>query len=92
MDHLATVLKDVVVTGQFQQVFKELLGNSGVLGVMDTDSVHVIDVETGLVLRVVTTIQKQLTLLVVVNILYALLVYIVVVPDSVTDVMDVLPM
>tara|TARA_B100000085_G_scaffold192490_1_gene176382 strand:+ start:127 stop:405 length:279 start_codon:yes stop_codon:yes gene_type:complete len=92
MDHLATVLKDVVVTGQFQQVFKELLGNSGVLGVMDTDSVHVIDVETGLVLRVVTTIQKQLTLLVVVLTLYALLVYIVVVPDSVTDVMDVLPM
>ena len=83
---------DVAVIGQFQQVFKELLGNSGVLEVMDTDSVHVVDVETGLVLRVVTTIQKQLTLLVVVNILYALLVYIVVVPDSVTDVMDVLPM
>ena len=83
---------DAVVIGQFQQVFKELLGNSGVLEVMDTDSVHVVDVETGLVLRVVTTIQKQLTLLVVVNILYALLVYIVVVPDSVTDVMDVLPM
>tara|TARA_Y100000004_G_C8956256_1_gene431008 strand:+ start:133 stop:411 length:279 start_codon:yes stop_codon:yes gene_type:complete len=92
MDHLATVHQDVAVTGQFQQVFKELLGNSGVLEVMDTDSVHVIDVETGLVLRVVTTIQKQLTLVVVVNILYALLVYIVVVPDSVTDVMDVLPM
>jgi hypothetical protein len=92
MDHLATVLKDVAVTGKFQQVFKELLGNSGVLGVMDTDSVHVIDVETGLVLRVVTTIQKQLTLVVVVLTLYALLVYIVVVPDSVMDVMDVLPM
>ena len=92
MDHLVPLLKDVAVTGKFQQVFKELLGNSGVLGVMDTDSVHVVDVETGLVLRVVTTIQKQLTLVVVVLTLYALLVYIVVVLDSATDVMDVLPM
>tara|TARA_B100001939_G_scaffold111002_1_gene95906 strand:+ start:1459 stop:1725 length:267 start_codon:yes stop_codon:yes gene_type:complete len=83
---------DVVVTGKFQQVFKELLGNSGVLVVMDTDSVLVIDVETGLVLRVVTTILRQLLLLVVVNILYVLVVFIHVTPETVVDVVDVLLM
>ena len=83
---------DAVVIGQFQQVFKELLGNSGVLVVMDTDSVLVIDVETGLVLRVVTTILRQLLLLVVVLTLYVLVVFIHVTPETVVDVVDVLLM
>jgi hypothetical protein len=59
---------------------------------MDTDSVLVIDVETGLVLRVVTTILRQLLLLVVVLTLYVLVVFIHVTPETVVDVVDVLLM
>ena len=73
-------------------MFKELLGNSGVLAVTDMDSVRVVDVETGLVLRVVTTILRQSPPREVVHIVYVLLVSIHVIPETVLDVVDVLLM
>ena len=58
----------------------------------DTVHVHVTDVKTGTVLVVDTTIQKLFRLLVVVHILYVLLVFTVVVLESVQGVADVTPM
>ena len=55
----------------------------------DTVHVHVTDVKTGTVLVVDTTIQKLFRLLVVVHILYVLLVFTVVVLESVQGVADV---
>ena len=54
--------------------------------------VHVTDVKTGTVLVVDTTIQKLFRLLVVVRTLYVLVVFTVVVLESVQDVADVTPM
>ena len=51
--------------------------------------VHVTDVKTGTVLVVDTTIQKLFQLTLVVTILYVLLVFIVVVLESVQGVADV---
>jgi len=54
--------------------------------------VHVTDVKTGTVLVVDTTIQKLFRLLVVVHTLYVLVVFTVVVLESVQGVADVTPM
>ena len=54
--------------------------------------VNVTDVKTGTVLVVDTTIQKLFQLTLVVTILYVLLVFIVVVLESVQGVADVTPM
>ena len=54
--------------------------------------VHVTDVKTGTVLVVDITIQKLFQLTLVVTILYVLLVFIVVVLESVQGVADVTPM
>ena len=54
--------------------------------------VHVTDVKTGTVLVVDTTIQKLFQLTLVVTVLYVLLVFIVVVLESVQGVADVTPM
>ena len=54
--------------------------------------VHVTDVRTGTVLVVDTTIQKLFRLMVDVNIPYVLLVFTVVVLESVQGVADVTPM
>ena len=54
--------------------------------------VHVTDVKTGTVLVVDTTIQKLFQLTLVVTILYVLLVFTVVVLESVQGVADVTPM
>jgi len=85
--HLAAV-----ATGLFLQEFLELLGKSGVLEVTDTVHVHVTDVKTGMVLVVDTIIQKLFQLLAVVHIQSALVVFIVVVQESVQVVADVTPM
>ena len=85
--HLAAV-----ATGLFLQEFLELLGKSGVLKVTDTVHVHVTDATTGTVLVVDTTIQKLFRLLLVVTIPYVLLVFTVVVLESVQGVADVTPM
>ena len=58
----------------------------------DTVHVHVTDVKTGTVLVVDTIIQKLFQLLAVVHILYVLLVFTVVVLESVQAVADVTPM
>jgi hypothetical protein len=63
-----------------------------VLEEMDMVHVHVTDVKTGTVLVVDTTIQKLFQLTLVVTILYVLLVFIVVVLESVQGVADVTPM
>ena len=85
--HLAAV-----ATGLFLQEFLELLGKSGVLEVTDTVRVHVTDVKTGTVLVVDTIIQKLFRLILDVTILYVLLVFTVVVLESVQGVADVTPM
>ena len=85
--HLAAV-----ATGLFLQEFLELLGKSGVLEVTDTVRVHVTDVKTGMVLVVDTIIQKLFRLILDVHILYVLLVFTVVVLESVEGVADVTPM
>ena len=85
--HLAAV-----ATGLFLQEFRELLGKSGVLEVTDTVRVHVTDVKTGTVLVVDTIIQELLVQLLDVNTLYVLLVFTVVVLESVQGVADVTPM
>ena len=54
--------------------------------------VHVTDVKTGTVLVVDTTIQTLFRLLVVVHTLYVLVVFTVVVLESVQGVADVTPM
>ena len=54
--------------------------------------VHVTDVRTGTVLVVDTIIQKLFRLILDVHILYVLLVFTVVVLESVQDVADVTPM
>ena len=59
---------------------------------MDTVRVHVTDVRTGMVLVVDTTIQKLFRPTLVVNTLYVLLVFTVVVLESVQGVADVTPM
>ena len=59
---------------------------------MDVVHVHVTDVKTGTVLVVDTTIQKLFQLTLVVTIPYVLLVFTVVVLESVQDVADVTPM
>ena len=59
---------------------------------MDTVRVHVTDVRTGMVLVVDTTIQKLFRLMVDVNIPFVLLVFTVVVLESVQGVADVTPM
>jgi hypothetical protein len=58
---------------------------------MDTVLVLATDVNTSKVLRVVHTILRQSPQMGVVLILYVLLVFIDVIPESVTDVRDVLP-
>jgi hypothetical protein len=63
-----------------------------VLEEMDMVHVHVTDVKTGTVLVVDTTIQKLFQLTLVVTIPYVLLVFTVVVLESVQDVADVTPM
>ena len=85
--HLAAV-----ATGLFLQEFRELLGKSGVLEVTDTVHVHVTDVKTGTVLVVDTIIQELFQPQLVVNTLYVLLVFTVVVLESVQGVADVTPM
>ena len=82
----------VAVTGKFLVEFQELLGKSGVLEEMDMVRVHVTDVKTGMVLVVDTIIQKLFQLLAVVHIQSALVVFIVVVQESVQVVADVTPM
>ena len=62
------------------------------LVVTDTVHVHVTDVKTGMVLVVDTTILKLLVQLLDVNTLYVLLVFTVVVLESVQGVADVTPM
>tara|TARA_Y200000002_G_scaffold201296_1_gene166101 strand:+ start:830 stop:1036 length:207 start_codon:yes stop_codon:yes gene_type:complete len=59
---------------------------------VETDMVHVLatDVNTTEVLLVVHIILKQSVLVVVVHILYALVVFTVVVLENVTDVTDVI--
>ena len=59
---------------------------------MDTVRVHVTDVRTGMVLVVDTTIQKLFRPTLVVHTLYVLLVFTVVVLESVQGVADVTPM
>ena len=59
---------------------------------MDTVRVHVIDVRTGMVLVVDIIIQKLFRLILDVHILYVLLVFTVVVLESVQGVADVTPM
>tara|TARA_B100000900_G_scaffold369690_1_gene347718 strand:+ start:659 stop:838 length:180 start_codon:yes stop_codon:yes gene_type:complete len=59
---------------------------------MDTVRVHVTDVKTGMVLVVDTTILKLLVQLLDVHTLYVLLVFTVVVLESVQGVADVTPM
>ena len=56
---------------------------------MDTVRVHVIDVRTGMVLVVDIIIQKLFRLILDVHILYVLLVFTVVVLESVQGVADV---
>ena len=85
--HLAAV-----ATGLFLQEFRELLGKSGVLEVTDTVRVHVTDVKTGTVLVEDIIIQRLLVQMVDVHILYVLLVFTVVVLESVQGVADVTPM
>ena len=85
--HLAAV-----ATGLFLQEFRELLGKSGVLEVTDTVRVHVTDVKTGTVLVEDIIIQRLLVRMVDVHILYVLLVFTVVVLESVQVVADVTPM
>jgi len=63
-----------------------------VLEEMDMVHVHVTDVRTGTVLVVDTTIQKLFRLMVDVNIPFVLLVFTVVVLESVQGVADVTPM
>ena len=58
----------------------------------DTAQVHVTDVKTGLVLEEDTIIQKLILLIVDVHIQSALVVFIVVVQESVQVVADVTPM
>ena len=58
----------------------------------DTVHVHVTDVKTGMVLVVDTIIQKLFRLLVVVHTPYVLVVFTVVVLESVQGVADVTPM
>ena len=58
------------------------------LEVTDTVHVHVTDVRTGMVLVVDTIIQKLFRLLVVVHTLYVLVVFTVVVLESVQGVAD----
>ena len=82
----------VAVTGKFLVEFQELLGKSGVLEEMDMVRVHVTDVRTGTVLVVDTTIQKLFRLLVDANIPFVLVVFTVVVLESVQGVADVTPM
>ena len=82
----------VVAIGKFLVEFQELHGKSGVLEVTDTVHVHVTDVKTGMVLVVDTTILKLLVQLLDVNTLYVLLVFTVVVLESVQGVADVTPM
>ena len=82
--HLAAV-----ATGLFLQEFLELLGKSGVLEVTDTVRVHVTDVKTGTVLVEDIIIQRLLLQMVDVHILYVLLVFTVVVLESVQGVADV---
>jgi len=82
----------VAVTGKFLLEFQESLGKSGVLEVTDTVRVHVTDVKTGTVLVVDTIIQKLFRLILDVHILYVLLVFTVVVLESVQGVVDVTPM
>ena len=82
----------VAVTGKFLLEFQESHGKSGVLEVTDTVRVHVTDVKTGTVLVVDTIIQKLFQLPLVVHILYVLLVFTVVVLESVQGVADVTPM
>ena len=82
----------VAVTGKFLVEFQELLGKSGVLEEMDMVRVHVTDVRTGTVLVVDTIIQKLFRLPLVVHIQSALVVFIVVVQESVQVVADVTPM
>ena len=85
--HLAAV-----ATGLFLQEFLELLGKSGVLEETDTVRVHVTDVKTGTVLVEDIIIQRLLLQMVDVHILYVLLVFTVVVLESVQGVADVSPM
>ena len=85
--HLAAV-----ATGKFLLEFQELHGKSGVLEEMDMVLVHVTDVKTGMVLVVDTIIQKLFRLPLVVHIQSALVVFIVVVQESVQVVADVTPM
>ena len=82
----------VVAIGKFLVEFQELHGKSGVLEVTDTVHVHATDVRTGMVLVVDTTIQKLFRLLVDANIPFVLLVFTVVVLESVQGVADVTPM
>tara|TARA_B100001996_G_C18158757_1_gene399747 strand:+ start:183 stop:401 length:219 start_codon:yes stop_codon:yes gene_type:complete len=63
----------------------------GVLVVMVTVLVHVTDAKTGSVQVVDSITQKLLELKVVVNIVYVLVEFIVVVRENVLDVMDVHP-
>jgi len=83
MDLLAGDLVDVAVIGQYPLGQKELHGKYGDLAETDTESVTVTDVVTGTLLVVDTTIQKLLTLLVVVNIVYVLEEFIDVVQGNV---------
>ena len=62
------------------------------LEVTDTVHVHAIDVKTGTVLVVDTIIQKLFRPMLVVHTLYVLLVFTVVVLESVQGVADVTPM
>ena len=72
MDLLAGDLVDVAVIGQYPLGQKELHGKYGDLVETDTESVTVTDVVTGTLLVVDTTIQKLLTLMLDVNIVYVL--------------------
>ena len=92
MDLLAGDLVDVAVIGQYPLGQKELHGKYGDLVETDTESVTVTDVVTGTLLVVDTTIQKLFQLTLVVTILYVLLVFIVVILESVQGVADVTPM
>ena len=85
--HLAAV-----ATGKFLLEFQELHGKSGVLEEMDMVLVHVTDVKTGMVREEDTIIQKLILLIVDVHIQSALVVFIVVVQESVQGVADVTPM
>jgi len=86
---LVHVHQDVVVTGQFLLEFPNFGFRLGVLVVTDLELATATDVIT--IWEVVEDFStpRWSVLLLVVNILYALLVYIVVILETVVDVLDV---